>query len=287
VNGVRRPGDLSHLERLIDAWSREDPAGAQATAGRLRRLVSISVLATILDGLAHDGDDRLAFKGGASLELRFGPVARATRDVDALVNVSLGDAFATIAERLATGWEGFTGKVGDRTEITRAGIVPPPQRCKIKLAYKGKPFHTLDFELGQAEAGSFELLERIDNAVDLDRVRLGPAGEVTVLNVHYQIAQKLHACTEVPTEGDNPRVHDLYDILLLAGLAERDGLAATRAACEDTFDHRARHAWPPDLPPWDSWEQVWASLGIPDRASFSYVEARERVIDLIARIAAA
>lgn len=287
MSEVRRPGDLSHLERLIDGWSREDPAVTQATAGRLRRLVSVSVLATILDGLDQDGQDRLAFKGGASMELRFGPAARATRDVDALVNVSFDDAFADITERLATGWEGFTGKVGDRTEITRAGIVPPPQRCKIRLAYKGQSFHTLDFELGRAEAGSFELLERIDNAVDLDRVHLGPAGEVTVLNVHYQIAQKLHACTEIPAEGENPRVHDLYDILLLAGLAERDGLAATRAACEDTFTHRARHAWPPELPAWASWAQVWDGLGIPEDGRVPYDEARDRIIDLIARIAEA
>lgn len=126
-------------------------------------------------------------------------------------------------------------------------------------------FHTLDFELGQAEARAFDLLEQVPNAIDLDldRVRLGPAGEVTVLNVHYQIAQKIHACTEIPAEGDNPRVHDLYDILLLADLAERDGLAVTRIACEDTFTHRVRHAWPPELPEWDAWPQIWDALDIP------------------------
>lgn len=280
----RRPGNLAHLERLISVWSRDDTA-VQATASRLRRLVAVSVLATILDSLDHDDQPRLAFKGGASMEMRFGVAARASRDVDALVNVSFDEAFGEIAVRLHAGWEGFTGRLTDRTEITRAAISPLPQRCKIKLAYRDRPFASLDFELGRAEADSFALLERITNAVDLNRVQLGPIGEVTVLGVHYQVAQKLHACTEVPAVGTNARVHDLYDILLLAGLAENDGLHLTRAACEDTFTHRNRHAWPPVLPDWPDWPQLWEALDIPDDARSSYRDARTDVQALIARIA--
>ena len=210
------------------------------------------MLATILDGLDQGGAPRLAFKGGASMEIRFGVAARASRDVDALVNVSLDDAFAEIGERLNAGWEGFAGKLTERTEITRAGITPAPQRCKIKLAYHDRPFATIAFELSRAEANSFELLEQIPNAVDMDKVQLGPAGDVVVLSVHYQIAQKLHACTEVPAQGSNPRVHDIYDILLLAGIVENARLAQTLAACEDTFIHRGKQAWPPTVPVWDA-----------------------------------
>ena len=282
----RRPGNLAHLERLINAWSRDDTEG-QATAGRLRRLVAISVLATILDGLDQGGAPRLAFKGGASMEIRFGVTARASRDVDALVNVSLDDAFAEIGERLNAGWEGFTGKLTERTDITRAGITPAPQRCKIKLAYHDRPFATLAFELSRAEANSFELLEQIHNAVDMNRVQLGPAGDVVVLSVHYQIAQKLHACTEVPAEGSNQRVHDIYDILLLAGTVESEGLAHTRAACEDTFTHRGKHAWPPTVPAWADWEQLWNALDVPDDARYSYMDARQRFEQLIRQIAEA
>jgi Nucleotidyl transferase AbiEii toxin, Type IV TA system len=282
----RRPGNLAHLERLIDTWSRDD-TGVQATTGRLRRLVAVSVLATILDSLDHEDQPRLAFKGGASMEMRFGVEARASRDVDALVNVSFDEAFGEIAIRLHAGWEGFTGRLTDRTEITRAAIIPLPQRCKIKLAYRDKPFATLDFELGRAEADSFELLDRITNAVDMNRVQLGPIGDVTVLGVHYQIAQKLHACTEVPAVGTNARVHDLYDILLLAGLAENDGLHLTRTACEDTFTHRDRHAWPPNLPDWPDWPQLWEALDIPDDARSSYHDARSDIQALIVRIARA
>ena len=86
----RRRGNLAHLERHINTGSSET-GDAQATAGRLRRLVAISALATILDGLDLDGQPRLAFKGGASMEMRFGVTARASR--------------------LRTGWEGFTSNL--------------------------------------------------------------------------------------------------------------------------------------------------------------------------------
>ena len=42
----RRPGNLAHLERLLNMWSR--------------------------DGLDQAGTPHLAFKGGASMEFRFG-----------------------------------------------------------------------------------------------------------------------------------------------------------------------------------------------------------------------
>jgi hypothetical protein len=169
----RRPGNLAHLERLLSAWSREGDQ-AHATAGRLRRLVAISALATMLDGLTENGDTHLAFKGGASMEFRFGATARASRDVDALADVDFDEAFAEIGRRLRTGWEGFTGTLTERTEIIRAGIVPAPQRCKIKLSYRDRPFATLAFELGRAEANSFELLEEVANATNMDKVQLGP-----------------------------------------------------------------------------------------------------------------
>lgn len=282
----RRPGNLAHLERLLSAWSREDDQ-AHATAGRLRRLVAISVLATMLDGLNENGDTHLAFKGGASMEFRFGATARASRDVDALADLDFDQAFVEIARRLRVGWEGFTGTLTERTEIIRAGIVPAPQRCKIKLSYRDRPFATLAFELGRAEANSFELLEEVANATNMDKVQLGPNADVVVLGVHYQIAQKLHACKEIPAEGTNSRVHDFYDILLLASLAENAGLARTRAACEDTFAHRNKHSWPPALPDWDDWEFLWDSIDIPDDIRYPYQDARDRIEHLIRAIASA
>lgn len=264
------PGNKSHLEKLIDAWSKT-PDGL--SPGRLRRLVAVVVLAEMLDSLSGDEGPRLVFKGGAGLELRFGATARTSRDVDALTTIGIDDAFIEIADRVKVGWSGFTGTVGERTEIVRAGITPLPERAKIKLRYKGKDFDSIAFELGHLDAGSFQL--------DLTPVRLSPDTEIHVLGVHYQIAQKLHACTEVPAEGVNARVHDLYDILLLESLAREDGLAKTRAACEATFAERAKHSWPPVMADWEDWPAAWAAIDVHDDLRYDYQDARLRVIELI------
>lgn len=83
----------------------------------------------------------------------------------------------------------------------------------------------------------------------------------------------------------NPLVHDLYDILLLAGSAENDGLHHTRPVCEDTFVHRARHEWPPHLTDWPDWPQLWDVLDVPDNTRLPYHDARNEIAAVITRIA--
>jgi len=239
----------------------------------------------MLDSLSLEDESRLVIKGGTSLELRFGATARTSRDVDALATIELNDAFIEIADRLKVGRSGFTGVVGERTPIVRAGIAPAPERCKIKLHYRTKPFATIDFELAHADGDSFQLDEL--PPVDLTPVQLPVRAEVKVLGVHYQIAQKLHACTELPIDGANDRVHDLYDILLLDGLARVDGLAYTRDACAQTFRERGRHSWPPDLPQWDDWPTTWEAIEIDGDLRYPYGEARTRIEQLIHDIATA
>jgi hypothetical protein len=80
----------------------------------------------MLDDLDHDGHLRMVCKRGASLAMPFGVDAQASRDVDALVDVSFDEAFDEINIRLSAGWEGCTGRLGDRTEITSTGITPWP-----------------------------------------------------------------------------------------------------------------------------------------------------------------
>lgn len=114
---MKPPSNLSHLEKLIGAWGDEE---SDTTTARLRRLIGVSVLVGILDGLRDgDGNPRLALKGGADLELRLGHVARSSSDVDAVVNFGIDEAFTEIGVLLQTGWQGFTGTLGDRLPITR------------------------------------------------------------------------------------------------------------------------------------------------------------------------
>ena len=72
----RPPGDRSHLERLLNIWSAET---GNVTAGRLRNVVGITVIAQMLDGSrSADGKHLFVFKGGAGLQMRYGLRSRAT-----------------------------------------------------------------------------------------------------------------------------------------------------------------------------------------------------------------
>ncbi len=144
------PSRVTHLEKLIDSRVKSSPS-LNLTASRGRRLLVISALAAMLTPESTANTQFLAFKGGAAMEFRFGSDARATRDVDAVTTIDLADAFDRIDTALTAGWLGFTGTRTADQEITRAGIQPPPRRCKIKLAYKDRPFATVDFELSRAK----------------------------------------------------------------------------------------------------------------------------------------
>jgi Nucleotidyl transferase AbiEii toxin, Type IV TA system len=106
--------------------------------------------------------------------------------------------------------------------------------------------------------------------------------------VRYQIAQKLHACTEIIEGRDNDRFRDLIDLLMLAELVPDDQWSETRDACEEVFALRAKHAWPPDLTVFPSWPAAYTALA--RQMAFPITEVREAAVsvrDLIARIAGA
>ncbi len=285
---TRSPGDVSHLNRLLQAWSdaTTTKTGQPVVTGRLRRLVGITVVVAMLDGL-HDetGAERIAFKGGAALELRFGFRARTSKDLDATYRGGIEEGFGLIRRRLAAGWRGFTAVVDDPEPVTRAGIDPPPLRTTIKLRYKDKPFVTVPFEIAAAEGRSMEVLERLPSAVLLEPVQLEGPEVIPFLPIRYQIAQKLHACTEDVGEPPNQRVRDLHDILLIEELAvEPDDHPAIREACIETFNGRNRHAWPPEITAWRGWGQLWANLAAEEGLDTTLEEAITAVTAFVAAI---
>ena len=105
----RLPGDRGHLGRLLDVWARD--VEARVTSGRLRRLVGVTAIIQMLDGLKdEEGRERIAFKGGAALELRFGFRARASNDLDGAYRGEVSEAIGLIDEGVRRGWSGFTGR---------------------------------------------------------------------------------------------------------------------------------------------------------------------------------
>ena len=282
----RLPGNLAHLNRLIDAWSENEPESdadvhpvRRTTQWRRRRLVGVVAFAGMLDGLrdAH-GNPRIGFKGGSALELRFGFGARSSSDLDAVFRGELDEAMRLIEVALESGWNGFTGTLGPAEEITRAQLPINPRRVKVKLRYKTKPFVSIAFEIGIAEGKSMDEPELVVVAVSLAPVQIPPLEDVVLLPLRYQIAQKLHACTEDVGDPPNARVHDLADLSLLERFAvEPEDLPDIKEACVETFQGRGNHAWPPEIIEWPGWRALWTSLAETEGLDETFDEVVARV----------
>ena len=100
-----------------------------------------------------------------------------------------------------------------------------PIRFKVKLRYKNKDFVTVPLELSVAEGGSLDNIEAQPPSLDISRVQLQGPDSIPLLPLRYQIAQKLHACTEdLGPEQSNQRARDLHGLLLIEelGLDKKD-----------------------------------------------------------------
>ncbi|MGH9092522.1 MAG: nucleotidyl transferase AbiEii/AbiGii toxin family protein [Acidimicrobiales bacterium] len=282
----RPPGDRGHLGRLLDTWAKE--SSELVTSGRLRRLVGVTAIIQMLDGLKdEEGQERIAFMGGAALELRFGFRARASKDLDGAYRGEVAQAIGLIDERLHVGWSGFSGRTTSGEVIEGTGLVPPPVRFQVKLLYKAKEFVTIPMELSPAEGHSIDRVELLPGAVSLKPVRLAEAEVIPFLPIRYQLAQKLHACTEdTGEERSNQRARDLVDILLIEELAlDDEQMPGLRDACIEIFGLRGKHPWPPRVVAWPDWEVIWRRLAETERLDYSLDEAVARVQDLVDRVA--
>ena len=250
-------GHITGLNRWLDEWAKE----TGVASGRLRRRVGVIAVAAMLDSCRDaDGGHLFHFKGGSALELRFGDRARTSKDLDAVFRGLMSEAQSVIGGALAAGWSGFTGRVTKVEEITTATRTVKPLRITTKLRYLAKDFCTLPLEIAPPE-GAMGSPDAV-TIMPMAEVGLEPPTSVPCLSLRYQIAQKLHACTEQLTDGKpNPRARDVADLLLIRELAGDDlDLADVRAACVDIFDVRDLHPWPPALVPAEEWPALWAKL---------------------------
>src|SRR5262249_35742578 len=156
-------------------------------------------IASMLDDLVDDETQhRIVFKGGAALELRFGFKARSTKDLDLIFRgEDLKEAVALITAAAKGGSCGFSGKTTEPERITTTTMANPPVRFHVKLAYLSRAFITIPMELSAAEARSVDAPDVLPVAVSLAPVQLLEPRRVPFLLLRYQIAQKLHACSEV------------------------------------------------------------------------------------------
>lgn len=133
------------------------------------------------------------------------------------------------------------------------------RRCEIKIAYRNKPVVTVPFEIASVEAS---MGDDVDHVPALSLAHVGIEGPTTVacIAVRWQIAQKLHACTEQPVDRVNDRFRDLLDLQLLGELVSDNGWRDARLACIEVFAGRAKHAWPPTVTIPEPWHAGYRAM---------------------------
>jgi hypothetical protein len=283
----------------MSAPQREVPTNLASLQARMRnvaqergqpeRRIQRTVASTVVGQMLPDG----VVKGGTAMKIRGGETgSRYTPDFDASRsrNVTVDDYVEQLRDRLERGWSGFTGTVRV-LEPRQVNDVPAHyvmQPFEIPLAYQGRHWLTVEFELGHDEVGSTDDsdLRIADDILEIFATAgLEEPSPIPLMLVEHQVAQKLHACTYVnPKTNRNDRAHDLVDIQILER-EETIDYAELREIGTRLFAARRAQAWPPTIVEYDGWDMIYAEAaeGLDVRPTVS--EAVAWANDLIARAA--
>lgn len=281
------PTNLRSLrDRLTAAAKREG-----VVFGRLQQHVGVLVVTQFLSSLNDGrGEPLLLVKGGVSLELRRGIAeSRTSKDLDTVIRGDIDDVHDRLADAGTEGWEGFTTVFTPPVAFEVPALASNAYRFTAKVAYLRKPFVSVPIEVSPVEAGNADTYDSVSSEA-LALVGLPNSGAVPCMTLPWQIAQKIHACTDpVEEPRTNDRAHDLVDLQLLEALLADEPLDKTRAACVAVFAARGKHGWPPSLVAFPHWRPIYtrALEGLEELGLAAHVDAAvERVQTFIDRIAA-
>jgi hypothetical protein len=268
-----QPKTEKHLGQLVARYAED----AGLALRRVRLQISAMAFVGALERVREeDSHQRFLIKGGMACELRFQEKARTTRDLDAVFHGSLDELLSDLDAAFAEPYSGFTFAYGDPRPVGATSA----QRFEVKLQYQGRAWGTLRVEVSPPEGRSGDEADRVP-AISVAVFGLEGPEFVACLSLRYQIAQKLHACTERFDDRENERAHDLIDLLLMEELIE--DYLGVRQACLETFEIRDTHAWPPALNAEPNWREVYAALA--EEFAFPITDVDEAVAGVQAMIA--
>jgi Nucleotidyl transferase AbiEii toxin, Type IV TA system len=279
-NVKKLPGDVSHLQRLIG----DHAADRKMPPARLQRWLNAMIVTAVLDRVRDEhGDPIFLLKGGVAMELRLQLRARATSDYDAAFRTRTEEVIDHLDEALAQPWNSFN-LTRDAPEIIKN---TKAVQIRLRLSYKRRSWGSVYLQMAPVE-GKMGREHDCVEAMSLDPLQVPLPEAANCVSLRYQVAQKLHACTEVFDEGrENDRFRDVMDILLVEDLLYDIGLAHVREACVDIFTVRNKHTWPPTVTVYDSWRIPFAKLARENRFTPEDIdEAAAALTKLIAAIEA-
>jgi hypothetical protein len=280
---ARPPANRKVLETWISQKAREDGVAVN----RLRRGISFMVISAVLARMVDDeGLPLFLLKGGVAMELRVGLEARASKDYDTAFRQTIERVTDVLAEAETHVHGDFRVIVGRAVPIGPTGAV----RIPLKLAYGAHDWGSVDLEVAAAEGGSGarDTIEYAEGSPALSVFGLPDVDRVALLPLPYQIAQKIHACTEPRDGKDNDRFRDLVDLILLDGLVVGADLRRVRDACLEVFSLRGTHAWPPSVKIYPLWPDQYRALTESMRFPVTDVtEAAAAVEAMVAKISKA
>lgn len=253
-------------------------AGNPLRANEVRNLMANAIVAQMIgEGVV---------KGGTGLKFRYGEsMSRVTMDLDTAWRTGLDEFLKGLKSRLAAGWNGFSGEVIVRRQGSPKGIPFDyvMQPCDVKISYLGRPWYTVQLEVGHNEIGdadAFDLVEVPKVLVDLFAFLSIPApSAIPAMRLEFQIAQKIHGASAPSSK----RAHDLIDLQLIMNNAAPD-LHEANKICRQLFKYRKVHAWPPKVVKGDGWDASYND----QRGELSVLETVDEAVawanELIARI---
>ncbi|GDY30214.1 nucleotidyl transferase AbiEii/AbiGii toxin family protein [Gandjariella thermophila] len=226
-----------------------------------RRLVFTRILAR----LSANAPDACVLKGGMAVELRRPGQARATRDVDlVLQDGAVADPenpeevreflLEALLDDVDGEWFVFGVRPGTRLRDDAYGR--PAWRFTIESQLAGKRFTEQRLDI----VARPEEIDGVERRLLPDLLGFAgiPPREVLVTDLRQQFAEKLHALTRTYISGTSTRVKDLADLVILI----EDGVPADRELCQavrHVFKIRGTHTVPRELasPP-TAWEKPFA-----------------------------
>lgn len=186
------------------------------------------------------------------MEFRLGARARTTKDGDIVFCGDPEEMLDALEEAFEAPYGGFSFRRKGPIEAIRD---TGSHRLAVQVEFADSNWQTLQLEVARPEVAEVEL---VPVAISLADFKLDGPSRVACLSLRYQIAQKLHAVSERPSDRENLRFWDLIDLILLAEMLQGE-LESVREACVQTFETRDTHEWPPELMVPHSWVKPYAA----------------------------